>query len=141
MGRVDPSARPGVSPQLSVRRGRAAIDFYRDAFGAREVHRVGGTDDDPSVVAQLVVGDSAFWVSDESPEHGHASPETLGGTSARLLLIVDDPAAVMARAVGLGAVEVRPAVEEYGWLLGAITDPFGHLWELGRPTAAWPPEH
>ena len=60
-----------VSPQLSVRRGRAAVEFYRDAFGAVEVYRVGGTADNESVVAQLALGDASFWVSDESP---HARP-------------------------------------------------------------------
>ena len=57
----------GVSAQLSVRGGRAAIAFYRAAFGAVELYRVGGTDDDESVVAQLGVGGSSFWVADESP--------------------------------------------------------------------------
>ena len=54
--------RPAVSAQLSVRRGRAAVAFYQAAFGATEVYRVGGTDDDPSVVSQLSVGDTFFWV-------------------------------------------------------------------------------
>lgn len=132
-------ATAAVQPQLSVRRGRAAIDFYRDAFGAVELHRVGGSDDEPSVVAQLAVGGAAFWVSDESPPHGHASPETLSGTTVRLLLIVDDPAAVVARAVALGAREVHPVGEQHGWLLGRVDDPFGHSWEIGRPVAPWPP--
>ena len=73
----------GVSAQLSVRDGRAAIEFYRAAFGAEEVYRVGGTDDDPSVVAQLAVGRTSFWVADESPENLNFSPETIGGGSAR----------------------------------------------------------
>jgi PhnB protein len=63
-----------VLPQLSVRGGRAAIEFYKDAFGAIEVYRVGGTDRHPDVVAQLTVGDASFWVADESPEHGNFSP-------------------------------------------------------------------
>ena len=58
---------PEVSAQLSVRRGREAVAFYEAAFGAVVVYRVGGTDEDPSVVAQLAVGESTFWVADESP--------------------------------------------------------------------------
>src|SRR4051812_41125166 len=103
---ANPAARPGISPQLSVRRGREAVDFYRAAFNAVEVYRVGGTDDEPSVVSQLTVGDSAFWVSDESPANGHFSPESLGGSTLRLLLVVDDPHAVVRRAVELGATEI-----------------------------------
>ncbi len=133
------SARTGVTAQLSVRRGREAVEFYQAAFGAREVYRVGGTEEHPSVVSQLAVGDTTFWVSDESPEHGHHSPESLGGATVRLLLIADDPAAVIERAAGLGAAVVAPAEETHGWLLGRIDDPFGHPWEIGRPLGAWPP--
>jgi len=131
--------RAAVLPQLSVRRGLAALEFYVAAFGAEVVHQVGGTPDDPSVVAQLSVGDGGFWVSDESPENRHFSPEGLGGTTVRLLLIVDDPAAVVRRAVSLGAAEVVAVASEYGWLLGRIEDPFGHHWEIGRPLGEWPP--
>lgn len=130
---------PTISPQISVRRGREAVEFYREAFGAVEVHRVGGTEEDRQVVSQLAVGDTSFWVSDESPANQHFSPETLGGTTVRLLLIVEDPASVIARAVALGASEVSPIADEHGWLLGRIEDPFGHHWEVGRPLAEWPP--
>ena len=40
-------------PQLSVRRGREAIDFYKAAFGAIEVYRVGWTDEHEEVVARV----------------------------------------------------------------------------------------
>jgi PhnB protein len=128
-----------VSPQLSVRRGRAAVRFYEAAFGAREVYRVGGTSDHEEVVAQLAVGDTSFWVADESPEHGNFSPETLGGSTTRLLLVVQDPRAVVERAVELGATQIRPVESEHGWLLGRIEDPFGHHWEIGTPLGEWPP--
>ena len=131
--------RAAVLPQLSVRGGLAALAFYAAAFGAEVVYQVGGTQDNPSVVAQLSVGDGAFWVSDESPENRHYSPETLGGTTVRLLLIVDDPAAVARRAIELGATEVVAVTSEHGWLLGRIEDPFGHHWEIGRPLGEWPP--
>src|SRR5215218_2623993 len=99
-----------LAPQLSVRRGRDAVEFYKAAFGATEVYRVGGTDTQPEVVAQLVVGDGSFWVSDESPEHGNFSPESVDGATARMLLVVDDPDSMVARAVGAGAREVHPVV-------------------------------
>jgi PhnB protein len=128
-----------LQPQLFVRRGRAAIDFYRATFGATELHRVGGTDAHEEVVAQLAVGDAVFWVHDEAPEHGGLSPEAAGGATVRLTLIVDDPAAVVRRAVELGAEELAPLQDEYGWRLGRIRDPFGHPWEIGHPLGAWPP--
>lgn len=128
-----------VSPQLSVRRGRAAVEFYKRAFGAVEVYRVGGTDEHEAVVSELSVDGATFWVSDESPEHLHNSPETLSGTTTRILLVVDDPRAAAARAVAAGATEVHPVAEEHGWLLGRIEDPFGHQWEIGKPLGRWPP--
>jgi PhnB protein len=130
---------PNVQAQLSVRNGRGAVDFYKAAFGAVEVYRFGGTDDLGEVVAQLAVGNSLFWVEDESPPHGNFSPETVGGPTARMLLIVDDPEAVLERAVAAGAVEINPVAEEHGWQLGRIDDPFGHRWEIGRPISEWPP--
>jgi PhnB protein len=134
-----PSASAGVVPELSVRRGRAAIEFYKAAFGAVEDYRVGGTGAHEQVVAQLSVGGATFWVSDEAPAQGNLSPETLGGCTVRLLLVVDDPDGVVERAVAAGAKEVSPVGEEHGWRLGRITDPFGHNWEIGKPLGPWPP--
>jgi PhnB protein len=128
-----------ILPQLSVRHGRAAVDFYKAAFGAIEVYRVGGTDENPDVVAQLTVGDASFWVSDESPPNANYSPESLGGGTVRLLLIVDDPDAAVRRATAAGAMEVYPVGEAHGWRLGRIVDPFGHHWEIGKPLVRWPP--
>jgi PhnB protein len=78
-------------------------------------------------------------VADESPEHGNFSPESLGGGTVKLLLVVDDPQGVIDRAVGLGARQVYAAESQHGWLLGRIEDPFGHHWEIGRPLGEWPP--
>jgi PhnB protein len=128
-----------VLAQLSVRRGREAVEFYKEAFAAVEVYRVGGTNDNPDVVSQLTIGDSSFWVSDESPEHENFSPESVGGGTVRLLLVVDDPDVAIERARAAGATVVYPAAEEHGWRLGRIRDPFGHHWEIGKPLIAWPP--
>ena len=132
-------AEPSVSAQLSVRRGRAAVEFYREAFGAEEIYRVGGTDRHEAVVSQLAVGETTFWVADESPEHQNFSPESLGGGSVRMLLVVDDPEAMVDRAVAAGATVVAAVEEQHGWRLGRIADPFGHHWEIGTPLGAWPP--
>ena len=124
-----------------MRRGREAVEFYKAAFGAVEIYRVGGTDEHEDVVSQLSVRNTTFWVSDESPEHKNFSPESLGGSTVRLLLVVEDPQSVVERAVTLGATEVVPVAEEHGWLLGRIEDPFGHHWEIGKPLGDWPPSH
>ena len=134
-----PAPATGILPQLHVRRGRAAVDFYKAAFGAEEVYRVGGTDDHPDVVSQLSVGDASFWVSDESPPNLNFSPQSLGGGTVRMLLLTADPDAMIARATAAGATPVAPMADEHGWRLGRIEDPFGHHWEIGRPLGPWPP--
>jgi PhnB protein len=130
---------PALQVQLSVRRGRQAVEFYKAAFGAEEVYRFGGTEGHEDFVCQLVINGACFCVEDESPPDGNFSPETVGGCTERLLLMVDDPQDVLRRSVGLGAREVSPLAKEHGWLLGRLDDPFGHRWEIGHPLGAWPP--
>jgi PhnB protein len=117
-----------VTATLSVRDWSRAMDFYKAAFGAVELYRVEG-----GGVGQLAVDGAEFWVADESPEHLNFSPESLGGCSVRMLLLVEDPQAMQAKAVKAGATEVLPVSEAYGWRLGRVRDPFGHHWEIGRP--------
>jgi ribose 5-phosphate isomerase B len=124
-----------ILPELAVSDGRAAVAFYESALGAVERHRVGGTDEEPSLVSCLTVAGASFWVHDESPEHGLHSPQSMGGASARMLLVVADPTALHARAVLNGAHEATRVRREHGWLVGRIEDPFGHHWEIGRPLA------
>ena len=125
------SFKPSITATLSVRNGARAVSFYKEAFGAVELYRV----EDPggSVVAQLSVSGADFWVADESPENLNFSPETLGGCSVRMLLIVEDPDALCRQAVAAGATQVTPVSEDYGWRMGRIVDPFGHHWEVGKP--------
>jgi PhnB protein len=120
-----------IAPLLSVRKGARAVEFYKAAFGALEVYRVEAPDG--AVVARLSVEGAEFWLSDESPEHGNYSPESLGGGTVRMILTVSDPDAMFARAVAAGAREVTPVEEAYGWRVGRIEDPFGHHWEIGHP--------
>ena len=80
------------------------------------------------------LGESEFWLADESPEHGNFSPESIGGGSVRMVMIVKDPDAAFERAVIAGANVVWPVSNPpYGWCVGRIVDPFGHHWEIGRP--------
>ncbi len=121
-----------LSPMLSVRGGAKAVEFYKAAFGAGELFRIDAPDG--AVVAQLSVGESEFWVADESPEHKNFSPETLGGATVRMVMVVADPDAVFARAVKAGATVVVPVEDkDYGWRVGRVVDPFGHHWEIGKP--------
>ena len=112
MSEAQTSSGVRVLPQLSVRRGLEAVEFYKRAFGAVEVYRVGGTEDNPDVVVELAIGEASFWVSDEAPASANFSPESLGGGTVRMLLVVDDPRSVVERATRAGAAEVYPVAEE-----------------------------
>ncbi len=121
-----------IAPMLSVRNGVSAIEFYKAAFGAAELLRI--ANESGEVVARLSVGEAEFWVADESPKHLNFSPESLGGGSVRMVMIVEDPDAAFERAVTAGATVVSPVSNQpYGWRVGRIVDPFGHHWELGKP--------
>ncbi|NNC13813.1 VOC family protein [Planctomonas sp. JC2975] len=117
---------------LTVEDPAAAVDFYRRAFGAVELHR--NSYADGRFVAELSIGGAHVRVAPASA--GDRSPAALGGTSVRLNLLVEDPDSVAERAVAAGAREVAPiADQDYGLRQGRFADPFGHHWLIGRPLA------
>ena len=120
-----------IAPMLSVRKGAQAVEFYKAAFGAVELFRIDS--ESGEVVARLSVEGAEFWVADESPEHKNFSPETLGGGTVRMVMIVADPDTAVDRAVQAGGTVVWPVSNQYGWRLGRIVDPYGHHWEIGKP--------
>jgi len=111
-----------IAPWIAVGNASDALDFYTAAFGAIERERL--EDDGRVVVAELAIGEATFWIQDE--------PGAAGGGPIRMILAVDDPASVFARAVEAGATEINPVEEGHGWLIGRLEDPFGHHWEVGR---------
>jgi PhnB protein len=117
-------------PYLCVKDAAAAIDFYKSVFGAVEVMRLVG----PGTRighAEIRIGNSLIYLSDEFPDHGALSPETLGGSPVKISLSVDDVDAVAARAVAAGAKEVRPIEDQfYGERSGQFADPFGYVWNI-----------
>jgi PhnB protein len=125
-----------IQPELWVDRPREALAFYEAAFGATVIHLVGEGDD---IVAQLAVDDAAFWVAPTSSAMNRLDPRSIGGATSRTLLVVEDPDAVVRRAVTAGASEASPVGDEHGWRVGRIVDPFGHEWEVGAPVGPWPP--
>ena len=117
----------GIAPWLSVKDAAEALAFYGAAFGAIELERLEGEAGEV-VVAQLSIDGADFWIQTDPA----SSPEALGGRSVRMILTVDDPDSVFARALAAGATEVTPVYEGYGWRIGRVADPFGHHWEMGR---------
>ena len=125
------SLKSSIAPWLSVRNSARAVEFYKSAFNAQEIFRI--EDRAGGVVARLSIDGAEFWVSDESPDHGNFSPETLGGGSIRMILTVADPDALLAQALEARALQISAISEEHGWRSGRVADPFGHHWEIGRP--------
>src|SRR5579859_5286727 len=121
-----------ITPVLTVRNAGQAVVFYQRAFGAEEVYRT--TYPDGRIVAEMAVGQARFRVADEAPEASNLSPQTLGGTSVRINLLVADPDAVAKQAIAGGAIEIAPVADQpYGLRQGRLADPFGHHWLIGRP--------
>ena len=127
-----------ISPMLAVTDGDGAIDFYQAAFGAELLWSLG----EGHVVAGLAIDGAQFFLSTESPDYGTRGPSSAGFTTIRIELFVDDPIATQRQAVLAGATEVNPVVmHQYDtsgrkpikrMLQGAVRDPFGHLWLIGR---------
>ena len=132
MTQPSPFAAATLAPLLNVRNGASALDFYKRAFDAHELFVVRSPDGD--LVARLAIGTSEFWIADESPAHLNFAPDTLNGTTVRLILVVPDPDAAFEHAVTAGATVISPMADrDYGWRDGRLADPFGHHWEIGKP--------
>jgi PhnB protein len=120
-----------IIPTLTVRDGARAIEFYKKAFGAKELMRMPGPDGKKIMHAELEIGNSTIFLSDEFPEMGGRSPETLGGTTGGIYLAVPDVDSVFQTALEAGAKE-EMAVEDMFWgdRMGSLVDPSGHHWMI-----------
>jgi len=121
-----------MMPMLTVKDASAAADFYREAFGADELSRAAAPTGE--LVIELVVEGHRFAAVDENPDAFNLSPGSLGGTSVRLSLIVEDPDALAAQVVAAGGSEIFPVGDQpYGMRQGRVADPEGHHWLIGKP--------
>jgi PhnB protein len=128
-----------ISPMLAVGDGNAAVEFYKAAFGATLLWHLNG---DGHVVAGLAIDDARFFLAHESPSHGTRGPSSVGFTTVRIELFVEDPITVHRQALAAGAHEHSPVRKHTHatigphpirrMLQGAIVDPFGHMWLIGK---------
>lgn len=127
-------------PYLHVRNAAQAIDFYTNAFGAKERFRL--TEPGGRIGhAELDFGGMTLMLADEYPEFGIRGPQSIGGTSVSVHLHVDDADAAIRRAAKAGAVvEREPQDEFYGERGGVVRDPFGHRWNIGHNIEEVSPE-
>ena len=121
-----------LTAMLTVNNATEAIEFYRKAFGAGEVSRL--KTPTGQIVAEMSIEGQSFFVVDENPKAYNVSPKSLGGTTVRISLVVDDPDAATQRALAAGATEVFPLADQpYGLRQGRVQDPYGHHWLIGKP--------
>ena len=129
-----PAGYHAITPYLAVRGGAQAIEFYKNAFGAKEIMRMPGPDGKLGH-AEISIGGSRIMLSDEYEEMAFFGPQTRGGTTVLIHLYVKDVDATVARAVAAGGKLVRPLQDQfYGDRTCSIEDPFGHMWYVATHT-------
>ncbi len=121
-----------ITPHLVIRGAAEAIDFYKRALGAQEIYRHAAPDG-KIMHAQLRIGDSALFVSDEFPGSSSQSPQSLRGTSIVLNIYVSNVDDLWQRATTAGATVRSPLQNQFwGDRYGQVQDPYGHVWALAQ---------
>lgn len=122
-----------LTPYITVVDAGAALDFYRDAFGANETGPRLTAPDGSIVHTEFRIGTASVMMSEHNPDFGTAEPRSLGGTPVRLALEVEDADATVEAAERAGAKVLIPVADQfYGYRAGRIEDPFGHVWVISQ---------
>jgi len=126
-----PEGNHTVTAGLVVKGAQKAIEFYKAAFGAKELSVMLGPDGRSVMHAELKIGDTKIYLGDEYPDFGAVSPQTLGGSPVSLNIYTEDCDAIFKRAVAAGATVKMPLDNMFwGDRYGKLTDPFGHEWGI-----------
>jgi len=124
-----------ITPFVTVRDAARAIEFYKQAFGAKEKGVMKGPEG-KVMHAELVIGDSIIMLADEFPEFGSLSPQSIGDSGAGLHIYIEDVDSAFDRAVKAGATVEMPVADMFwGDRYGKLRDPFGHKWSIGTHKA------
>jgi uncharacterized glyoxalase superfamily protein PhnB len=136
-----PEGHHTVQPYIIVPDAARAIAFYKQAFGAEEVVVMRGPDGKSVMHAEIRIGDSMLYLSDENPRWETRSAKTLGGSPVSIHLYVQDADALFKRAVAAGAaVTMEPMDAFWGDRYGKVVDPFGIQWGIATHTIDMTPE-
>jgi PhnB protein len=126
-----PEGQHTVSPHLTVRDGVQIIEFYKQAFGAKEVRRSLAPDGKSLLHAEIQIGDSRIFLNDEFPQMNMACPLARGGTSVVIHLYVEDVDSLYRQAVDAGAKVIMPLADQFwGDRYAVVEDPSGHYWSM-----------
>lgn len=125
-----PKGYHAVTPYLCVKGAASAIEFYKQAFGAKEVMRIGAPGGKIGH-AEVAIGDSRIMLADEYSEMNFRNPRAIGGSPVHIHLYVNDVDKTFQQAVAAGAKVLKPVVDQfYGDRSGSLEDPFGHVWHV-----------
>ena len=125
-----PAGYHSVTPYLSINGAADAIEFYKKAFGAKEIMRMPGPGGSVGH-AEIQIGDSRIMLADEFAAMDFLSPKARGGTTVTIHVYMKDVDAAVARASAAGAKVTRPVQDQfYGDRTGSLEDPFGHVWHI-----------
>jgi uncharacterized glyoxalase superfamily protein PhnB len=140
MSKSIPTGFHTLTPHIVVADGMAAIDFYKNAFGAQENTRLMTPDGKSVMHAQLTIGDSVLMLASEFPPNIR-SPKSRGGTSVFLHLYLADADAAFDRPIQAGCTVRMPVADTFwGDRYGMVEDPFGHQWSLATHRHDYTPE-
>jgi PhnB protein len=124
-----------ITPFMTVRDAARAMEFYKQAFGAKERGVMKGPEG-KIMHAELVIGDSIIMLADEFPEFGSLSPQSTGGSGTGLHIYIENVDSAFDRAVKAGATVEMPVADMFwGDRYGKLRDPFGHKWSIGTHKA------
>lgn len=125
-----PKGYRNVTPSLAFRGASEAIVWYKNIFGAEEKMRMDGPDK-KVMHAELTIGDSMIFISEENPQYKNKSARSTNGNSIALHVYVQDVDDAIKKAVQNGASLIMPPMDMfYGDRVGNIEDPFGYSWTL-----------
>jgi len=139
-----PAGHENLIPHLVCSPCTEAIEFYKQAFGAEEIHRMPSPDGQRIMHAAIRIGKSYVFLVDDFPEYcgGKSGTATaLGGTPVTLHHYVADCDAAIQRAQDAGAkVEMLAADMFWGDRYGVVSDPYGHKWSFATHIKDLTPE-
>ena len=133
-----PAGYHSVTPYLVLEGAAKAIEFYKQAFDAKELMRMPAPED-KIAHAEIKIGDSPVMLADASDEF--KGPRAFGGTPVSLMIYVEDVDRIFGQALAAGAVQLRPLADQfYGDRTGTLADPFGHVWTVATHVEDVSPE-
>lgn len=119
-----------VTPYLIVDDGNAAVEFYKNAFDATELMKI-GTPDGKVGHAEIKIGNAPVMLADEYPDMGFRSPKTIGGAGVSMLIYTENVDQMFEQAIANGAKVISEVKNQfYGDRTGTLEDPFGHVWTI-----------